>query len=127
MNEVFREFLQKFVIVYIDDILVYSRSKEEHVRHVTPVLQRLREHQLFLKAEKCEFHQSSVKFLGYILRPEGVQMHSKKVSAITTWATPTTVKELQCLLGFGNFYRQFICNYSTRVSPLTNLLRGNPK
>ncbi|KAL0172764.1 hypothetical protein M9458_033075, partial [Cirrhinus mrigala] len=127
MNEVFREFLHRFVVVYIDDILIYSRNQAEHRQHVLQVLQKLRQHSLFLKLEKCEFHQSSVQFLGYNISAEGVQMDQGKVDAIQKWPLPTCVKELQRFLGFTNFYRRFIMDYSTITAPLTSLLRGKPK
>ncbi len=128
MHEVLREFLHRFVIVYIDDVLIYSRSQAEHRQHVAEVLQRLREHQLYLKAEKFpSFHLSSVQFLGYNIDRSGIQMDEGKVEAVKSWPTPTTVKKLQRFLGFANFYRRFIQNYSSISSPLTSLLRGKPK
>ncbi|KAL0190887.1 hypothetical protein M9458_013585, partial [Cirrhinus mrigala] len=101
MNEVFREFLHRFFVVYIDDILIYSRILAEHRQHVQ-------------------------QFLGYI-NAEGMQIDQGKVSAIQEWPQPLTVKELQCFLGFSNFYRHFIQNYSSITAPLTSLLRGKPK
>ncbi len=82
MNEVFRDMLHRFVIVYIDDILIYSPNLAEHQQHVTQVLQSLRQHHLYLKLEKCEFHQSTVQFLGYVITPDGVQMDQGKVEAV---------------------------------------------
>ncbi len=127
MYEVLREYLHRFVLVYIDDILIYSRSMAEHRHHVAEVLQCLREFHLFLKAEKCSFHQSSVHFLGYIIDHSGIQMDEGKVEAFRNWPVPTTIKELQRFLGFSNFYRRFIHNYSSITSPLTNLLKDKPK
>ncbi|KAI2657525.1 Transposon Tf2-8 polyprotein [Labeo rohita] len=127
MNEVFREFLHQFVIVYIDDILIYSRNMAEHRQHVQQVLHKLRQYQLYLKLEKCEFHQSSVYFLGYNISAEGVHMDQKKIDAILNWPPPSNVKELQRFLGFANFYRRFIQGYSSITAPLTSLLRGKPK
>ncbi len=127
MHEVLWEFLHKSVLVYIDDVLVYSRSMAEHRHHVAEVLKRLRENHLFLKAEKCSFHQTSVQFLGYNIDQDGIQMDEGKVTAIKNWPTPTTLKELQRFLGFSNFYRRFICEYSTIANPLTNLLKNKPK
>ncbi|XP_051543662.1 uncharacterized protein LOC127434749 [Myxocyprinus asiaticus] len=127
MNEIFRDMLHHFVLVYIDDILIYSTSLSEHIHYVRLVLQCLQEHNLYLKAEKCLFHQSSIQFLGYIISSSGVQMDTSKVQAVTTWPQPTTVKELQRFLGFANFYRRFIRNFNTVVAPLTSLLRGKPK
>ncbi|KAK3522269.1 hypothetical protein QTP86_000393 [Hemibagrus guttatus] len=104
IHEVLRKFLYKFVLVYIDDNLIYSWSLAEHCHHVAEVLKCLREFQLFLKAEKCSFHQPSVQFLGYNIDSSGIRMDKGKVAAIKDWPTPTTVKELQCFLGFANFY-----------------------
>ncbi len=127
MHEVLREFLHRFVIVYIDDILIYSRSLAEHRQHVAEVLQRLREFHLYLKADKCTFHQSTVHFLWYIINSGGIRMDKGKVEAITSWPLPSSIKELQRFLGFSNFYRRFISNYSTITSPLTDLLKGKAK
>ncbi|KAK3506468.1 hypothetical protein QTP70_001152 [Hemibagrus guttatus] len=127
MHKVLQDFLHKFVVVYIDDILIYSRSMADHQRHVAEVLHRLRDYNLFLKAEKCLFHQHTVQFLGYAIDRSGVRMDEKKVTAVRDWPTPTTVKELQRFLGFANFYRRFIRGYSSVTSPLTNLLRNKPK
>ncbi|KAK3505639.1 hypothetical protein QTP70_004727 [Hemibagrus guttatus] len=123
IHEVLREFLYRFVLVYIDDILIYSRNLAEHCHHVVEVLKCLREFQVFLKAEKCFFHQPSVQFLGYNINNSGIRMDEGKVTAIRNWPTPTIVKELQRFLGFANFYRRFIQNYSSIANPLTSLLR----
>ncbi|KAI2644394.1 Transposon Tf2-11 polyprotein [Labeo rohita] len=127
MNEMFREFLHRFVIVYIGDILIYSQNLAEHRQHVQQVLHKLHDHSLYLKLEKCEFHRSSVQFLGYVISAEGVQMDQGKVGAIQEWPQPLTVKELQCFLGFSNFYQRFIKDYSSITAPLTSLLKGKPK
>ncbi len=103
MNEVFREFLHRSVIVYIDDILIYSQNLAEHRHHVKQVLEHLRKHHLYLKLEKCEFHCSTVQFLGYILSAYGIQMDQEKVQAILRpkvqairdWPQPQSIKELQ--------------------------------
>ncbi|KAK3507044.1 hypothetical protein QTP70_001909, partial [Hemibagrus guttatus] len=127
IHEVLREFLHRCVLVYIDDILIYSRSLAKHRQHVAGVLGCLREFQLFLKAEKCSFHQPSVQFLGYNISSSGIQMDEGKITAVWDWPVPATVKELQRFLGFANFYRRFISNYSSIADPLTNLLRNKPK
>ncbi|KAK3537590.1 hypothetical protein QTP70_016616 [Hemibagrus guttatus] len=127
INGVFQDLLGKGVIAYIDDILVYSSSMEEHVRMVREVLGRLQQHHLYAKLEKCEFHRSTVTFLGYVISRHGVEMDVVKVQAVTEWPAPTSVRELQRFLGFANFYRRFIRNYSSVAGPLTSLLRGKPK
>ncbi|KAK3572485.1 hypothetical protein QTP86_033914 [Hemibagrus guttatus] len=127
MHEVLREFLHKSVLVYIDDILIYSRSMADHRQHVAEVLQCLRDYHLFLKAEKCTFHQPSVQFLGYNIDHSGVRMDERKVTAVKDWPISTSVKELQRFLGFANFYRRFIQGFSPITSPLTSLLRNKPK
>ncbi len=99
--------LNRFVIVYIDDILVYSKTLKEHIHQVRSVLLRLMEHQLYAKLEKCEFHTTSVAFLGYIISPEGIAMDDHKVNAVVNWPCPRNLKELQRFLGFANFYRRF--------------------
>ena len=119
--------LGQYVIAYLDDILVYSPDFESHVKHVRTVLQRLLQNNLYLKGEKCEFHLQSVAFLGYIISQQGVVMDDQKVEAVIQWPVPKTVKELQRFLGFANFYRRFIRNFSIIVAPITSLLRGNPK
>ncbi len=125
MNDIFRDMLDRWVIVYIDDILIYSDTQEEHIRHVRSVLKRLLQHQLYVKAEKCEFHRTNTSFLGYVISQDGVSMDDKKVQAVLDWPQPQTVKELQCFLGFANFYRRFIRNFSSIASPLTAMTKRN--
>ncbi len=119
--------IRKGDIVYIDDILIYFRSLAEHRRHVAEVLKQLRKFHLYLKADKCTFHQPSVHFLRYIINSGGIRMAEGKVEAISSWPLSTTIKELQWFLGFSNFYRRFIANYSSITSPLTDLLKGKAK
>lgn len=127
MNEVLREYLDISVIVYLDDILIYSKTREEHIEHIQQVLERLRKHRLWAKAEKCRFFQSSVDFLGYIVSQDGVSMDPAKVKAILEWQAPKSVKDIQVFLGFANFYRRFIKKYSKLTAPLTRLLRKDVK
>ncbi len=124
VNDVFRDMLSQFVIVYIDDILIYSDSLDTHVKHVRAVLKRLIQHQLYAKIQKCEFHQTQISFLGYVISSEGVTMDDSKVQAVLNWPKPTTIKELQRFLGFANFYRRFIRSFSMVAAPLTSLLQG---
>lgn len=126
-TEVFREYLHQFVIIYIDNILIYSRTLADHRQRVTQVLQKLREYHLYLNLEKCEFHRPTISFLGYVINKRGIEMDQGKVRAIQNWPAPTTVKELQRFLGFANFYHRFIANYSKIATPLTSLLKNQPK
>ncbi len=123
INDVFRDMLNQWVIVYIDDILIYSETYEEHVIHLRTVLKRPLQHQLYAKAEKCEFHQEAISFLGYIISSGGVAMDEQKVQAVVNWPQPTTLKELQRFLGFANFYRCFIHNFSTVAGPMTSMVK----
>ncbi|KAK3526776.1 hypothetical protein QTP70_033574 [Hemibagrus guttatus] len=124
INGVFQDLLGKWVIAYIDDILVYSTPPEEHVLHIQEVLSQLQQHHLYVKLEKCEFHRSTLTFLSYVISRRGVEMDAVKVRAVTDWPAPTTVQALQCFLGFANFYRRFIRNYSTVAGPLMSLSKG---
>ncbi|KAK3515007.1 hypothetical protein QTP70_003244 [Hemibagrus guttatus] len=105
INKVFKDVLNKYVIAYIDNILIYSSSLTGHIQHVRTMLTRLLNLHLYVKAEKCEFHRSSITFLGYVISRHGVEMDQAKVLAVTGWPKPDTIKELQCFLGFVNFYR----------------------
>uniref|UniRef100_A0A3B1IBQ3 Gypsy retrotransposon integrase-like protein 1 n=1 Tax=Astyanax mexicanus TaxID=7994 RepID=A0A3B1IBQ3_ASTMX len=127
VNEVLRDMIDRWVIIYIDDILIYSATLSEHINHVKQVLQRLLHHSLFVKAEKCEFHKDQISFLGYNIDANGVSMDQTKVSAVIDWPQPKNVKELQRFLGFSNFYRRFIRGFSSVAAPLTSLLRGQQK
>ena len=123
VNDIFSDLLDICVLVYIDDILIYSDSPTEHRDHVREVLRRLRKHNLYAKAEKCEWHCDTVEYLGYILSPTGLTMSEDKIKIIQDWPEPRRVKDVQSFLGFANFYRRFIYNYSDIVVPLTRLTR----
>ena len=123
MNDIFRDLLDHFVVIYLDDILIYSDTPEQHTDHVTQVLERLRSHQLYAKAEKCEFDKQQCQFLGFVISKDGVKMDDSKVKAVLEWPAPTTVKQLQAFLGFANFYRRFIPRFSRTCVPLTRLLK----
>ncbi|MBW0575712.1 hypothetical protein O181_115427 [Austropuccinia psidii MF-1] len=123
VNDIFADFLDVFVVVYLDDIMVFSSSEEEHVKHVASVLQRLRDNNLFAKASKCVFHASSVEYLGYVVSSDGLKMDSSKVQKILNWPQFKNIKSLQSFLGFANFYCHFIKNYSKKITSLTSLLK----
>ena len=125
IDNVLAEYLDEFVLVYIDDILVYSDTFEEHVEQVRKVLKKLEQAGLRLKMSKCSFHQKRVKFLGFIISDQGIEMDPEKVKSIIEWPTPTTKKEVQSFLGFANFYRRFIKDYSKTAAPLTGLTRND--
>jgi Reverse transcriptase (RNA-dependent DNA polymerase) len=117
MTSLFRDVADVFVMCYLDDILVYSRSEEEHRRHVEEVLQRLRKEKLFCKESKCHFNQRQVKFLGHIVSSKGIGMQLDKVEAVKTWPDPSRKVELQSFLGLFNYYRRFLKNFSSVVAP----------
>jgi hypothetical protein len=123
MNDVFQEFLDQFVIIYIDDILIFSKNEEEHKEHVRLVLQKLREMGEYAKLEKCMFYQLQVEFLGYIISGNGISMDPHKVATILDWKIPKTIRDIQCFIGFSNFYRIFIRNFSNITAPLTELIK----
>jgi Reverse transcriptase (RNA-dependent DNA polymerase) len=107
------------VVVYLGDILIYSDDPVKHREHVHEVLQRLRKHGLYTKADKCEWHRDSVEFLNYMLLADGFTISVDKVQTIQDWPKPWKVEDIQSLLGFANFYRHFIYNYSNITVPLT--------
>ena len=108
MNKVFMEELDRFVVVFIDDILVYSKSAEEHEQHLRVVLGKLRKHQLYAKFSKCEFWLQRVSFLGHVLIAEGVEVDPEKVKAVSEWKQPTSASEIRSFLGLAGYYRRFI-------------------
>jgi hypothetical protein len=127
MNKVFMDELDKFVIVFIDDILVYSRSAKEHDQHLRIVLGKLWDHQLYAKFSKCEFWLQKVSFLGHILTTEGVAVEPNKVIAVANWKRPASVIEIQSFLGLAGYYRRFIERFSKIARPMATLLQKDKK
>ena len=127
MNRVFRPYFDRFVIVFIDDILVYSRSELQHERHLGLVLQMLRWHQLYAKLNKCEFWLSRVGFLGHVVSADGIYVDPQKVEVVANWEQPTTVTEVRSFLGLAGYYRRFIEGFSKIVGPLHGLTRKGVK
>lgn len=123
MNDVFRPYLRKFVLVFFYDILVYSGSWQDHLRHLEAVLEKLADHKLYAKKSKCSFGQRKIDYLGHVVSESGVEMDPAKISAIMDWAEPKTVKSLRGFLGLTGYYHRFIKNYSIIASPLTDLLK----
>jgi hypothetical protein len=127
MNSVFMPKLDKFVVVFIDGILMYSRSMEEHEEHLQIVLQWLRDHQLYAKFSKCEFSIKEVPFLGHVVSPEGITVDPGKVKEVLEWKLPTTVSEVQNFLRLAGYYCRFIPNFSMITKPITKLLKKGNK
>jgi hypothetical protein len=123
MNLVFMPELDKFVVVFIDDILVYSENEEGHTKHLEIVLTRLREHKLYVKFSKCEFWLTKVPFLGHILSAEGISVDPSKVQEVLDWKAPTSVTEVRSFLGLAGYYRCFILDLSKTDKPMTSLLQ----
>ena len=123
INNIVRAHLDRSAIAYLDDILIYSETTEEHVSHVQEVLGCLSQAGLLLKPEKCEFHRRSVEFLGFVVSTKGISMSPEKIKAIAEWPTLYDVKEVQSFLGFANFNRKFIKGYSKKALLLTDITK----
>jgi hypothetical protein len=113
-------------IVYLDDVLIFSDTEEEHVAHVKEILQRLREAKLFVKLSKCEWHTQRTEYLGYIVSPEGISIDQERVKTISEWPKPRTVRDIRVFIGFMNYYRRFIAGFSKLALPLTKLTQKGP-
>ena len=127
INKALCGLVDDFCIVYLDDILIFSKTKEEHDQHLQSVCQRLRNSELYAKPSKCQFYQQEIEFLGFIISTKGIQMDPKRIETIKEWENhpPKSYRDLQVLLGFCNFYWHFIRNYSSIARPLTSLLKGS--
>ena len=127
MNRVCKPYLDKFVIVFIDDILIYSKSKEEHEEHLRLILELLKQEKLYAKFSKCEFWIPKVQFLGHVIDSEGVHVDPAKIESIKDWAAPTTPTEVRQFLGLAGYYRRFIEGFSKIAKSLTKLTQKNVK
>ncbi|KAG8478487.1 hypothetical protein CXB51_028219 [Gossypium anomalum] len=127
MNRIFRPYLDKFVVVFIDDILIYSKDETEHAEHLKIVLQTLRDKQLYAKFSKSEFWLREVGFLGHIVSGDGIWVDPSKISAIVDWKPPKNVTEVRSFLGLAGYYRRFVNGFSIITAPMTRLLRKNVK
>ena len=127
MNRVFKPYLDKFVVVFIDDILIYSPTEEAHHEHLRLVLSTLREQQLYAKFSKCEFWLSEVKFLGHVVSHQGISVDPAKIEAVLNWEAPKSVFEIRSFLGLAGYYRRFVQDFSRLAAPLTKLTRKGEK
>ena len=123
INKILAKKLDIFVIVYLDDILIYTDDDESHVTAVRWVLEQLRKFSLFANLKKCRFHQEEVRFLGYVVSSKGIRMEDERIEAVKQWPEPQSVRDIQVFLGFANFYQQFIQRFSRIAIPLTSILK----
>jgi hypothetical protein len=127
MNSAFMQELDKFVVVFIDDILIYSKTPEDHAKHLHVILQRLRDHHLYAKFSKCEFWLDTVKFLGHTISGDGISVDPSKVQEVMDWKPPTSVHQIRSFLGLAGYYRRFIPDFSRIAKPMTELLKKGVK
>ena len=123
VQDILRKYLDDFVIVFIDDILIFSRTTEEHCKHLRLVFQKLTEQHIYAKASKCLIHVRELEFLGQWITTRGVAPVKGKLNAVREWETPTSVKDIRSFLGFANYYRRFVLGYASTVAPLTMLTK----
>lgn len=127
MNNVFRTFLDKFIVVFLDDILVYSNSIEEHEQHLEQVLACLRKNILFANLEKCKFFKTKICYLGHVISGDGISVDPSKIRAIVDWPAPSNVSEVRSFMGLASYYRKFALNFSRIAHPITSLQRKGKK
>ena len=125
MHFVLRPYIGVFVVVYFDDILVFSKSLKEHVTHLRTVLQTLRKKQLYANMEKCLFGVDKLVFLGFVVSSKGVHVDESKINATKSWPQPTNLQQVRSFLGLAGFYRRFVKDFSTIASPLHSLSKKN--
>ena len=127
MHQTFRDHLDDFVIVFLDDILIYSKTLEEHQKHVSTIMEILRREKLYAKESKCELFKTEVEFLGHIVGRSGLRMMEDKMKAVVEWPAPTKATEVRSFLGTVGYYRKFIKNFSGIAAPLTDLTKDTVK
>jgi hypothetical protein len=127
MNGIFRNYLDKFVIVFLDDILIYSKSEEEHEHYLRLVLQVLRGHQLYSKLSKCYFYQKKIHYLGHIILEQGIAIDPEKIESIRRWRTPKNLSDIRYFMGLVGYYRSFIVGFSKISHPITSLQKKGTK
>lgn len=127
MNGVFREYLDKFVQIFFDNILIYSRTTEEDAEHLRLVLEYVREHKFSGKLSKCSFYQSRVHYLGHVISGEGITMDPAKVESNMEWPAPTNVTDVRSFMGLAGYYRRFVKGFSKIANPITELQKKNKK
>lgn len=127
MNKVFSVYLDKFVVIFIDDILVYSKKDEEHEEHLRIVLQTLRQEQLYARLSKCDFWMKNISYLGHVISGDGISVDPQKVQAVKEMSAPTDAKEVRSFVGMAGYYRRFVKDFSKIAAPLSQLTRkGQP-
>lgn len=127
MQLIFKDQLDDFVIIFLDDILIFSKNKEDHIKHVTKVLTLLRENKLYAKQSKCEFFKTEISFLGHVINERGISMETSKVKAVSDWPIPQNITDVRAFLGLAGYYRKFVKNFSMISSPLSELLKKETK
>ena len=127
MHRVFQPYKDRFVVVFVDEILIYSKSEEDHEGHLRVILQTLREHQLYAKFSKCEFCLTKVRFLGHVVSALGVFMDPEKVEIVINWERPKSIFKIRSFLGLARYYRRFIEDFSRLAAPMTRLTRKKVK
>src|SRR3954469_24318797 len=122
MNSIFMEYLDKFIVVYLNDILIYSKKEEEHAEHLSLVLMKHKEHRLYAKFSKCEFWLPEVTYLGHVISAKGIAVSPERVQSVLDWTPPESVKKVRSFLGLSSYCRRFVKNFSKVAKPLTELL-----